>query len=189
MYTSKITIQYRQISTERVCQGDIFQDLFISVGSGDDTSHIEANLEYAVILSQDCDLEQDYTERTKYPKPDKNDKHIDTILVSPAYALEDFAKGQHISERQMETFNVKKIDKLKRNDEYKRYHYLVEDIENGVPELVLDFKHFITAPRNIIYTLKPTNYVASINEIYREDVSLRFANYLSRIGLPNNKSS
>lgn len=190
MYTSKIKNQYRQIRKARICQGDIFQDVLISIGSGSNTIHIEANLEYAVVLTQDCDLQQDFDERTKRPKPEKGDKHIDTILICPAYPLEEFAKGTHIKDRQMDTFNKDQINKkVKKNDVFKRYHYLAEDLDNGVPELVLDFKHFITAPRKFLYSQRKLNYVASINEIYREDLSLRFANFLSRIGLPDNSSS
>jgi hypothetical protein len=190
MYTSKIKTQYRQIRKARISQGDIFQDLLISIGSGSDTIHVEVNLEYAVVLTQDCDLQQDYDERMRRPRPEKCDKHIDTILICPAYPLEEFAKGTHIKNRRMETFNKDQVDdKVKKNDVYKRYHYLAEDLDNGVPELVIDFKHFFTAPRKFLYSQRKSCYVATINEIYREDVSLRFANFLSRIGLPDNSSS
>lgn len=187
MYKSLVKSPYKHFRKQRVCQGDIFQDLLITIGSGSDTLHIEANLKYAVVLSQDCDLQQDYDQRNK--KTVLADKHVDTILICPAYSLEDFAQGKHVEGRQMETFNGKQLPKLRGNDTMKRYHYLSEDIDSGVPELVLDFKHFLSAPRSILYAQRKSKYVTTINEIYREALSLRFANYLSRIGLPDESSS
>lgn len=189
MYTSKIKNQYRSYRKARICQGDIFQNLLISIGSGSNTKHIEANLEYVVIMTQDCDLQQDYDERNKKPKPSENDKHIDTILVCPAYPIEDFARGDHIDGRKMHTYNDKEVKKIKSNDTQKRYHYLAEDLDYGVPELVIDFKHFFTAPREVLYRQRTGSYITTINEIYRESLSQRFTNFLSRIGLPDNTSS
>ncbi len=190
MYKSQIKSRYRHHRKTRICQGDLFRDLLVSVGSGSGTEHLLANLDYAVVLTQDCDLEQDHRERIKKPVPIKKDKYIDTILICPAYGFDDFVDGTHIAGRQMETFESGKLrDRIKANDVYKRYHYLSEDLDNGVVELVIDFKHFITAPRSLLYKKRKENYVTTINEIYREELSHRFANFLSRIGLPDNSSS
>lgn len=190
MYTSQIKSPYKHYRKLRICQGDIFEDLLISIGSGSDTNHAEFNLEYAVVLAQDCDLQQDFDERKVRPIPTINDKYLDTVLICPAYLLEEFAQGTHIAGRRMNTFSAKEIEKkLKQNDVFKRYHYLSEDLDNGVPELVLDFKHFLTAPRDVLYSRRKESYVATVNEIYREALSQRFTNFLSRIGLPDNSSS
>ena len=37
--------------------------------------------------------------------------------------------------------------------------------------------------------LKSKKFVCKVSELYREDLSLRFANYLSRIGLPEKKET
>lgn len=189
MYISQVKTQYKQFRKARICQGDIFQNLFISIGSGGGTLHVEANLEYAVVLTQDCDLQQDFTERNVKPVSANNDKHLNTILICPAYSLEDFIVGSHIEGKTMGKFGPKDILKLRKNDVFKRYHYLAEDLDNDIPDLVLDFKHFLTAPRDMLYSDRKTGYVASINEIYREALSQRFANFLARIGLPDNSSS
>ena len=89
----------------------------------------------------------------------------------------------------MELFTPKLLDRIRANDTYKRYHYLNEDLENGVPELVIDFKHFVTASRFQIYKNRSNQYVTTNNELYRESLSIRFANYLARIGLPDKSSS
>ena len=191
MYRSQIKNKYRQHRKARICQGDIFKDLLISIGSGNNTYHEKRDLEHAVVLSQDCDLEQDFRDRNSEDSgQEKQDKHIDTILICPAYGFEDFTQGEHIADRQMEPFkSIKLRERLKGNDFLKRYHYLPEDLENGIVELVVDFKHFITAPRSLLYNSRKEKYIATINEIYREELSQRFANFLSRIGLPDNTSS
>ena len=191
MYRSQIKNRYRQYRKTRICQGDIFKNLLISIGSGSDTYHELRDLKHAVVLSQDCDLEQDFTERnSEHSGQEEQDKHIDTILICPAYGFEDFTKGEHIAGRRMKPFESSKLrDRLKGNDVFKRYHYLSEDLENGIVELVVDFKHFITAPRSLLYNSRKEKYIATINEIYREELSQRFANFLSRIGLPDNTSS
>lgn len=189
MYASKIKTPYRIYRKSRICQGDIFQDLFISIGGTKGTSQVydDFSLVYGVILTQDCDLEQDFNERKAKAK--KTDKHLDTVLVCPAYPIDPFSKGEHLEGRVMETFPGRSLDKLKKNDDLKRYHYIAEDLEHGVPDLIIDFKHFFTIPRDVLYKQKKTGYITSINEIYREYLSQRFTNYLGRIGLPDSSSS
>ena len=186
MYVSKIKTPYRIYRKARICQGDIFQDLFVSIGGGGGI-YDEFHLTHSVVLTQDCDLEQDFNERRA--KTGKNDKHIDTVLICPAYPIDSFSEGKHIRDRAMEPFPKRSLEKLKRNDEFKRYHYLLEDLDHGIPDLVIDFKHFFTIPRDVLYKQRKESYVTSINEVYREYLSQRFTNYLGRIGLPDSSSS
>ncbi|MDK2899013.1 MAG: hypothetical protein PWQ10_200 [Patescibacteria group bacterium] len=185
MYVSKIKTPYRTYRKARICQGDIFQDLFVSIG-GAGGVYDEFHLTHSVVLTQDCDLDQDFTERKA--KSNKNDKHIDTVLICPAYPIDSFSAGTHIKNRTMSPYVKGALEKIKRNDELKRYHYLLEDLDNGVPDLVIDFKHFFTIPRDVLYKQKNISYVTSVNEIYREALSQRFSNYLGRIGLPDQSS-
>lgn len=182
MFKSKIKNVYRKSDHSRFYQGDIIKDLSFAIG--DTGKEIELDiigLKYAVVLSQDCDIKQDFDAR----KDNKgNDKYLKSLLVCPAFDIEEFAQGTHFDGWKMEPFNNKKIDKLKNNDEYKRYHYLPSDQKYYIPELVLDFKHFFTLPRDYLYKKKKKIYLMSLSEIFREEVSQRFANYLSRIGLP-----
>ncbi len=49
--------------------------------------------------------------------------------------------------------------------------------------LIIDFKHYYTIPRNILYQ-NLDHYNVSITELHREQLSQRFAYYLSRVGTP-----
>jgi len=74
--------------------------------------------------------------------------------------------------------------KVCQNNVY-RYHYLGNAEEQQVPELILDFKHYFTIPRDIAYRPDFKKcYLATMDDLFREHLSQRFANYLSRIGLP-----
>jgi len=182
MFKSKIKSLYRKKSNVRLYQGDIFKDLKFVTGDSETTTEKDIiSLPYAVVLSQDCDLQSDFNFR----KTNENqDKFLLSLLVSPAFILENFAKGEHLGDWKMNTFNNGQIEKIKNNDSFKRYHYLKGEPLFSVLELVIDFKHFFGLPRDFLYKEKKNKYIASLNEIFREELSQRFSNYLSRIGLP-----
>lgn len=140
------------------------------------------HLPYCIIMTQDCDLKWDFEKRKN---GSNNDKHLPTILVCPAYSDEAFFTGKHIDGWQMQEYKGKAIDKLKGNDEINRCHYLKGDSDFQVPNLVIDFKHFYTLPTATLYKQYSNLYLATINELFRERLSQRFANYLSRFGLPD----
>lgn len=181
MFNSQIASRYRKEINERYYQGDIIKDLSFVMGSPlREEEKTVMQLPYAVVLSQDCDLQQDFSSSGQ----SNQDKSLLSVLICPAYILEHFALGTHIGSWDMRKFNSSDIDKLKGNDSYKRYHYLCGDAMLSVPDLIIDFKHFFTVPREYMYSIKNGLYVASLSELFREELSQRFANYLSRIGLP-----
>lgn len=182
MFKSRIKSRYRKCKNSRLYQGDILKDLdFVFGDSGRRTEKDRVQLEYAVILSQDCDIEHDFKNRKEGSDDDKN---LKSLLVCPAYPIDKFVLGTQITGWQMKKFNSKDIDKIRNNTEYKRYHYLYNYSDYLIPELVLDFKHFFTLPRDFLYKQRKQIYIASLSELFREELSQRFSSYLSRIGLP-----
>lgn len=174
MLVSKIKTFYESSSGDRLCQGDVLRDIKFS----------SAVLNYAVIMSQDCDLELDYKNRQKTGEVSNNDKFLPTILVCPAYTSEQFFKGEHIDGWKMRPFiNDKEQEKIIKNNE-NRYHFLGGESKLSIPDLVIDFKHFYTIPTEIILLQSKSSYLATVNELFRERLSQRFSNYLSRFGLP-----
>ncbi len=174
---SNIKSRYLSIDKERFCQWDILHNL----------EYNGILLRYAVILTQECDLQQDYSSFLDLEwKTLKNyDKFITHILICPAYVSDLFCSWKHIDEKkQMRTFNSADLLKIRRNDEQKRYHFLQWNDELKLPELVLDFKNFITIPRDDLYSIYNEVYHCSINELFKDDLSHRFCNFLSRIWLP-----
>lgn len=182
MFSSQVISRYRKGNNNRLHQGDILKDLdFVFGDPKKDTEKDVVSLPYAVILSQDCDLQSDFK-----CVNDGEDQYqcLMSLLVCPAFLLDTFSQGEHLGEWAMEKYNARQIDKIKGNDVYKRYHFLRGDAGLSIPEMVIDFKHFFTLPRDFMYSQKNDKYVASLNELFREELSQRFSSYLSRIGLP-----
>jgi len=180
---------------ERVCQGDIFRDLVYDYKVyKDETGALASDritLSYVIVLSQDCDLESDYRNRSKKAEEqDTQDKFLHSILICPAYLAEELKQGVHLKgpgfALTMEGHNRKRWDIIQDNKN-ERYHYLTADLNLQIPNLAIDFKHYLTIPRSQLYDSRRKHYVATINELHREALSQRFAYYVSRIGLPEIK--
>lgn len=172
-------------SESRICQGDIvedFQHKFIYF-QNEEKAIILITLPYAIVLSQDCDLEQDYHQRKNASLT--NDKFMQSILICPGYIAERFKRGEHLRNMGliMNTWGGDKWKDIKSNQN-QRFHYFPENTTSSMPEIVVDFKHYYTIPREDIYALHKEKYKISIAPLFREDISLRFATYLARIGLP-----
>jgi hypothetical protein len=153
---------------------------------GGDEGQVDAiAYNYAVTLTQECDLEHDFHNRQG--TPEKHDKFLPSVLLAPAYLAERLREGEHLSDigLVMERYNSSRWRLIKRNGN-ERYHFLAQDITFQVPDLVIDFKHYFTMPRDNFYSelLDREHYVASVRVPFREHLSSRFTHYLARIGLP-----
>jgi hypothetical protein len=190
---------YEVLEKAQIKQGDILKNLdFFYVTRGESSDERNISFPYCVVLSQSCDLEQHYNckngvkekcENNDEEVKDDCDKILDTILICPAYPLEMFLEGDHIKGKKMNDFESPKgrksaNEKLRKNEPLNRYHFLY-NFEDIIPALVIDFKNFHTIPLEFIQNNLGDLYLLSLRDLYREKLSQRFANYLSRIGLPN----
>lgn len=141
-----------------------------------------------VVLTQDCDLEQDFRFRwSRHQKPKTQDKYLLSVLVAPLYNAEQVYLGDHLSELglKMESINRKHSPgQYLRNNERPRFHFLNFPPDVPVVPSIVDFKHYFSVNVAYLKRLKRTNFVCRLSELFREDLSNRFAGYLSRIGLP-----
>ncbi len=178
---------------ERVSQGDIIRDVeYIESAKINKEGIVEISkiiFPFVVVLTQDCDLEQDFNNRIKENKSNE-DKFILSIIVAPLYNIEHVYNGEHLSELnlRMQMINskpAKSENKFLRQNQNPRYHYLEFPDDFPVVNSVIDFKHYFTVNNEYLKTLKQTNYVGKIAELYREQVSQRFTSYMARIGLPD----
>jgi hypothetical protein len=175
---------------ERLHQGDILENFdfkkFKITENGLEMEKI--SFPFVVILSQECDLQWDNVCRNESGVDKNQDKMLQTILVFPAFLAGELKEGGHMNALglKMERWSSDqwKIIKQNKND---RFHYLIEDSNVGISEIVIDFKHYYTISSEELYLEFSSNYKASLKELFREDLSRRFANYLSRIGLPEIK--
>lgn len=187
MPLSAITTRYVKHAHTRLCQGDILSDITLfepTIAEGAEVGAVERLFPFVVVLTQDCDLQQDADARNAADKKD-DDKYLQSVLLCPAYQSERMRKGEHLQGLGlvMQSFNSAAWSMLKKNNNA-RYHYLEEEAAQQLPDLVLDFKQYFTAPREFFCQRYKSNYVTSLGPLFRELLSQRFANYLSRIGLP-----
>jgi len=200
---SRINSHYIKYDCKRICQGDILRDFdypsWVSITLNLDGKKIakvsKIKFPYVVILSQECDLEKDFENRSilnqnlgeveDLDQEAKQDKYIPSILLCPAYLAESLKEGKHLAELhlKMDRKNKDKWADIK-NNEVPRYHYLQNDASLQIPLLTIDFKHYFTIPRDELYKVFKDHYIGTVNELFREALSQRFAFYLSRIGLP-----
>ena len=174
----------------RLTQGDIIRDVEHIEYIAEKSGKVEASkivFPLAVVLTQDCDLAQDYTFRWSKTITPNEDKWILSVLVAPLYNVEHVYTGEHLSELNMSMNPInrgKSPGKNLRNNETPRYHYLEFDPNIRISPSVVDFKHYFSV--NVLYLkqLKSNNFVCQLAPIFREDISQRFSSYMSRIALP-----
>lgn len=191
-------ISVDQDKNERINQGDIYKDVEfiqkIEIVNDDDAVIHKILFPLVIVLTQDCDLQQGsayYLERDK--KPYDDDKRLISVIVAPLYNEGLFLDGEHLADETlgMKMRVINKISKKKKlttdyknliENEIPRYHHLTFQAEVPIPPSVIDFKHYFTV---CIENLLERQFVCRISKLYREDISHRFASFLSRIGLPN----
>ena len=169
----------------RVCQGDIIKNVeFIEYLEEEEGNIFGSKIVYpfVMVLTQDCDLEQDFNIRDK----DSNDKTLISILVAPLYNAEHVFSGEHLSNLglKMEQISKKTPGKYLISNDRPRYHYLEFHPDIKIASSIIDFKHYFSVNLKYLEKLKSTNFVCTVSVLFREQISHRFAGFLSRIGLP-----
>lgn len=182
------------IVESRVSQGDIYQNVEFIESVNEENGIVEISkivFPYIVVLTQDCDLTQDFKFRSDYSRT--GDKLILSVLVAPIYNANHVCLGEHLTEldRVMRQIQVKgKGNKPTTewrnlvNNDNPRYHYLEFPNEVSIVPSIIDFKHYFSLNLEYLREIRETNFVCKVSELYREDISQRFASFLSRIGLP-----
>jgi hypothetical protein len=183
-------VRIKKQKQARISQGDVIRDVehveYVSTKDGVvEISKITFPL--VVVLTQDCDLAQDYKFRWSKDKTSNQDKLLLSVLVAPMYNAEQVYAGEHLQDLglQMSPINKNKSPgQTLRKNETPRYHYI--DFPSDIPVVasVIDFKHYFSINVEYLKKHKKSNFVCQLSELFREDVSQRFSSFLSRIGLP-----
>lgn len=181
----------------KIKQGDILRDIEFIESISETNGNIEISkivFPAVIILSQDCDLNQDYDYRFGKYKGKKNcDKHLISVLVAPLYNIDHFLEGSHLellnrSAQSIQKFNRKnKLTTQFKNltdNEIPRYHYINFPEDILLVNSVIDFKHYFTVNVDYLKKNKKEHFICSVSELYRERISQRFSYFLGRIGLP-----
>ena len=146
---------------------------------------------YAVILTQDCDLEQDFRVRFVEPKP-RSDKLLTSILFGVVVTAADlFSASANNSRKQWERLNIE-------GNKNERFQFLekaapeTDSAGQGLPELAIDFKQWFTVPTDELYRrieLGEAVRRCRLVSPYLEHLTFRFHAYHSRVALPTDHRS
>lgn len=177
--------------TSRLSQGDIIRnvDYIESICERNGSLKIsKIRFPLVIVLTQDCDLAQDYKYRYSEESHNSYDKLMFSVLVAPLYNADHFFQGEHLSllDYKIQPINRKKTpgDFIIKNDN-PRFHYLEFDPDIPIVQSVIDFKHYFSVNLEYLKKKKKKDFVCKVSELYREQITLRFSNFLSRIGLPD----
>jgi hypothetical protein len=146
---------------------------------------------YAVLVNQDCDLEQDHTARKGGGATAGHRRIVEAILVEAKPALE-------VREQARTNLNIGK-DLWKRvvQNKDERFHFVegppmdLDALGEGLPDLALDFRGcFSMRMEELLHRidLGPTRRRAWLLTPWAEHLSSRFAYFYSRVGLPRDHS-
>jgi len=182
--------QVRLSKKRRVCQGDIYRDVPFNEYVVERKGVIEFSQIFfplVVVLTQDCDLEQDYRVRWARQETPTQDKKLFSVIVAPLYNADHVYAGEHLSELKMTMgahLKGKTASAFLRNNQIPRYHFLEFPDSTPIPESVIDFKHYFTLNVEYLKRNQKSKFLCRIGPLYRESLSQRFAAFLSRIALP-----
>jgi len=171
----------------RISQGDVFRDVECIEYAIEKRGIIEVSkviFPLVVVLTQDCDLAQDSGNRKK----EMQNAKLLSVLIAPLYNAEHVFLGEHLTDLGLKTESIprKRSPGLSlMQNERPRYHYI--DFPSDVPLVasVADFKHYFSTHVSYLEKIRRRNFVCRLSDLFREDLSQRFAAYLARVGLPS----
>ena len=188
------SIARKPASEEALCQGDVFSNIKYSYINEETDEYVditEYEFPLAVIVSQACDVTS--MSQMQSENNGKPTKFMPTILLCPIYDGQAVKENKHLTDIKDkigitlidEKFYTSKERDITQNDMHYRFHRLeVENdgkmfIENGL----VDFKHCFSVPAS--YLLKNRDKrLYRLEGLFAEQVTLRFATYLSRVAIP-----
>jgi hypothetical protein len=177
--------KYAAITGARLFQGEVLcglpqirQKLETINPDFGDSGLEKVDHDYAIVISQECDLENDYRCRLKKT----GNQILDNVLFCPAYTIED------LKTRASSGSDWKRIQG--NND--RRYHCIEcapaasDCLGLGLPAIGIDFKRYFTVPTAEVYKRIEIGQIKRRCHLicpYAEQLLLRFCNFHSRIGL------
>lgn len=180
-----------------ICQGDVFKNVryaYIDTEDNETVQIVEFVFPMAIIISQACDVNS--MGEMVLDQSGKATKFMPSILMCPIYDAEVAKQTNHLNEAFTE-LNISKQDgdkdvlfnsnefKVVKNDWHYRYHALAIDISGKrvLDNALIDFKHYFTVPAT--YLMKNRNQRSfHIDDLFAEQITLKFSVYLSRVAIP-----
>ncbi len=190
-------------NTDALRQGEILSNL-VQIRIDLDcisTSHVEEHVSYAgtpivhpfaIVVSQDCDLNQDFFFR--FHQRGKDRHALPNIVFCEVTEAEKLVYG----DLNATVFQEGAIRQAFRNNNDFRFHFIqavpksLDRAGNGLPELGIEFKRYFTLPSAEVYLrikLRQAQRRCRLLSPYREHFINRFFSYSNRVALPEQYES
>ena len=180
-----------------IMQGDIYKKVKYSYIDSENESAIdiiEFEFPLAVIISQACDVLS--MEKILNKKIGKATKFMPSILLCPIYD-KDIAKTSNLLKSAFNELGLTlEEDNMYQKDDYKvalrdwhyRFHAMEIDVmdkkELNISDAIIDFKHYFSVPMSYLISNRK-NRICHLDDLFAEQLSLKFATYLSRVAIPD----
>lgn len=165
----------------------------ISAGDGDPAEIATRKVEHplVVVMSQDCDLEQDFNVRHPADSPPLSREAAEVSPTALSHILLcDAHKESELKQRLPEGLGSKDIRRIAQNQN-ERYHRIedaeIRDAGLEVEALFLDFRRYFSIPCPDIYdqlASTTAGRTARLPAYYLHDLNHRFYTYLARVAIP-----
>lgn len=197
-----IPVYIRSSPDEPLRQGEIVSDLvqvkikLDSIGSSEGYVGVDVVHPLAIVVTQDCDLEQDF--KARFAGEAGKHRILPNILfceVELANELRHGDKNDTLPEEKRARSKEINRDIWKNiwQNKDERYHFLqkVEPaydlLEQGIDALGIEFKRYFTVPTDDVYhrvKIKQAKRRCKLNNPHLEHFSVRFHYYHYRVALP-----
>jgi len=127
-------------------------------------------------------------------KKGKPTKFMPSILLCPIYDKTLAKKGDHLVDAFEELGLLLDKEDVYHSDDFKvavrdwhyRFHSLkvVVNGKDAIYDAIIDFKHYFTVPMSYL-VINKSNRLFHLDDLYSEQLSLKFATYLSRVAIPD----
>lgn len=180
---------------DTVCQGDIFKNVkysYIDSESDDSVDVIEYEFPLAVVISQACDVvAMDEIVSSGKGKPTK---FMPSILLCPIYDKNTTKSGEYVYDVfDKLSLSIEKDPvcsssewKVAQKDWHYRFHALEIKVDDKtvIKDSAVDFKHYFSVPMSYLVSHKEDR-VYHLDDLFAEQLTLKFATYLSRVAIPD----
>lgn len=160
--------------TERIDQGDVFQDIYFS--------SVDANV-LAVVITPTCDLEHGKAHFIKFVATIPLNFVIRIIADSVGIRDSLFTSGTALSKTKFDDL----MQAFKRNisgDFLPRY-YLITGYSDIFPTSYLDFQQVFVISTRQIQEEYLSNRIAKVESPWREQIVAQYSGYSMRVGVPD----
>ena len=168
----------------RFHQGEILanvkQYVVAEQSDGEITSWKAIKFDICVVVSQECDLEQDF--KIRKAEPVETPKLLKNVLLCVALPAELFKGTPQPGDDPVKIDSKGRQSALRNKNE--RFHFL--ESHDDFEELFVDFKSYLTIPTSDLYSQvgDSASRLCRLSSPYMEQLSNRCFSYLSRIALP-----